>query len=52
VQDSRLYLEQLIQYKQRPFEPYDLNIAIQDEQLVHLVEQLKMNPPISHDEES
>jgi uncharacterized protein len=52
TQDSRLYLEQLIQYKLRPFEPYDLNIVIQDEQLVHLVGQLKMNPPISHDGES
>jgi predicted metal-dependent hydrolase len=52
VQDSRLYLEQLGQFEQRPFEPYDLNIVIQDEQLVQLVEELKLNPPVSHDEES
>jgi predicted metal-dependent hydrolase len=52
VEDSRLYLEQLRQNDQMPFEPYDLNIVIQDLQLVHLVEELKLNPPVSHDEES
>jgi predicted metal-dependent hydrolase len=52
VQDSRLYVEQLSQFEQSPFEPYDLHIVIQDEQLVHLVEQLKLNPPAAHDKES
>jgi predicted metal-dependent hydrolase len=51
VEDSRIYVDKLKLFEQTPFQPYDLDISIQNEHLALLVEELKLNPPISHDED-
>ncbi|MNI11443.1 hypothetical protein D3C73_645900 [compost metagenome] len=47
---SQQYLEQLIRIDESPFEPYDLTIKMIDSDLVDLLDVLKLNPPIPHDE--
>jgi predicted metal-dependent hydrolase len=51
VEDSHSYMEKLKQIETAPFEPYDLDICIQDEDLALMVEELKNNPPASKEEE-
>jgi uncharacterized protein len=50
INDSRIYLDKLLSIEQEPFKPYDLDIAIQDERLVQIVEEMKLNPPTPHEE--
>jgi predicted metal-dependent hydrolase len=51
IKDSSFYLAQLKQFDAVPFQPYDLNIVILDKYLLLLVEELKLNPPVSHEED-
>jgi predicted metal-dependent hydrolase len=48
--DSRSYLEKLLQNAEKPFKPYDLDILIMDDELKHLLEEARLNPPVPHDE--
>ncbi|MGG1551377.1 DUF309 domain-containing protein [Paenibacillus ferrarius] len=45
VQDSRDYLGRLRQIEEAPFAPYDLDIAVLDEALMALIEEVRQNPP-------
>lgn len=46
VKDSEIYVEKLLKLKEEPFEPYDLNIVIMDQNLIDLVDELRVNPPV------
>jgi predicted metal-dependent hydrolase len=50
LKESEHYLEKLSKVEQEPFEFYDLDIEIQDEQLAALVEEYRHNPPSPEDE--
>lgn len=52
VAESRLYVEKLLRLEEEPFEFYDLDIDIVDPALAELVERMKLEPPVKHEEES
>jgi hypothetical protein len=51
VEDSRRYLQQLVQLEEQPFSFYDLDIVIVDPLLREMVEFLKENPPSADETE-
>lgn len=50
LEHSRKYLQKLLHIEQQPFDFYDLDIIIVDQQLAQAVEALKENPPVPHEE--
>ncbi|TXK86024.1 DUF309 domain-containing protein [Paenibacillus sp. N3.4] len=50
-EDSQIYLDKLLLFKERPFEAYDLDIEILDHNLVEQLEKVKRNPPSPSEEE-
>lgn len=50
LQESKLYLNKLIEYDEKPFEFYDLDIEVWDDRLKRLVDAYVQNPPKPHDE--
>ncbi|WP_282936694.1 DUF309 domain-containing protein [Paenibacillus sp. RC67] len=51
VNDSRVYLHQLLRLEEEPFAFYDLDIRITDPELNEIVEELRENPPSPHEED-
>jgi predicted metal-dependent hydrolase len=51
VKDSEVYLEKLMNMKEEPFLPYDLDIRILDQELEDLLEDLKLDPPVGSEHE-
>jgi predicted metal-dependent hydrolase len=51
VKDSEVYLEKLMNLKEEPFLPYDLDIRILDQELEDLLEDLKLDPPVGSEHE-
>ncbi|MDF2815018.1 MAG: hypothetical protein K0Q81_1218 [Paenibacillus sp.] len=52
VEDSRQYLAKLENIEEKPFDFYDLNIAIIHSDLVGMVEEMRDFPPVKHNEET
>jgi uncharacterized protein len=50
LRESEQYLNQLKRFEEEPFQPYDLDIVIQDPALAEAVESLLLNPPEPHEE--
>ncbi|KRF03873.1 hypothetical protein ASG89_03725 [Paenibacillus sp. Soil766] len=51
VKDSEVYLGKLLNLKEEPFLPYDLDIVILDQELVSLLDELRLNPPATIEHE-
>lgn len=50
IRDSGKYLNKLLQIEKEPFNPYDLDIHIIDDELSKLLAEVKLHPP-QHEEE-
>lgn len=51
MQDSTAYLSKLKQIAEKPFAPYDLTIRILDPELILLLDDMKLHPPLHEEEE-
>lgn len=51
MKDSEVYLGKLLRLQDEPFLPYDLDIVILEQELVDLLDELRLDPPqsIAHD---